>query len=373
MKSKIHLQLSDFIYDLPEHAIAQEPLEKRDSAKLLVKHADGKISHKTIKELASCIPSHALLIVNETKVIPSRLFGYTDQGGRIEIMLLEQDAADQNQWYIIGKPMKKFKTGFKINFDKSCIGSIVEGPTSHGDQPAVAKIKFTADIPFDQWLSMNGYIPLPPYIKREHAKTASSSPDRERYQTVYAAEEYPGSAAAPTAGLHFTQEVFESLQERNIDIAKVTLHVGAGTFLPVKSENIDLHKMHCERYLINRQEWSKIKSAQSKNRPIIAVGTTTFRCIESFQLMLNQSGDSSEKHLDQWQQTDLFIRPKFASDIYQPLTINGIMTNFHQPGSTLLMLISSLLGYGTTQSIYKSAIEKKYRFLSYGDSSLLFL
>jgi S-adenosylmethionine:tRNA ribosyltransferase-isomerase len=281
-------------------------------------------------------------------------------------MLLRPIAGQGNCWDALGRPFRKLQEGFRIEFPGNCTATILRQELN-GTQPYV-EVNF--DLPheeFSNWIDQEGYIPLPPYIARPQAVNAEQSPDRERYQTVYAMER--GSVAAPTAGLHFDKQSWEKLHEAGIETAPVTLHVGGGTFLPVKSAEISQHKMHKESFRMSHRTFDCINSALKDTRPIVAIGTTTLRCVESFALVKKEKG--SEYALNNWLDTDLFIYPKHREDTYQPWAIQGLMTNFHQPESSLLMLVSSLVGYESMKKIYSEAVAQKYRFLSYGDTSLL--
>ncbi len=360
------LQLTDFIYDLPDALIAQEPLKNRDQSRLLLCRG-GLIQDRMFAELATLLPEDSVLVVNDSRVMPSRILGKTKTGGKAELLLLERQG---ETWKTLGKPTRKFTAGSEIFFDDGVIATIVEPPAG-GEAATPFTVKFNlGEAAFSQWLDANGYVPLPPYIARPHAEKAPQSKDSERYQTVYA--ENTGSAAAPTAGLHFTPHVLSELEKKRISLVPVTLHVGAGTFLPVKTNNISEHVMHEERFLLSKASLQVLKDAEENKRNIFAVGTTSLRCIESFHRQFS-SWEEKFSHSNQWHRTRLFIRPKTLHDRYRPWLIDGIITNFHQPGSTLYMLISALLGLDSAQKIYRHAVEKQYRFLSYGDANLYFL
>lgn len=360
------LQLKDFIYELPETLIAQEPLKDRDQSRLLL-YREGSIEDRQFAELAALLPEDSILVVNDSRVMPSRILGKTKTGGKAELLLLEQQG---DVWKTLGKPTKKFAAGAEIFFDGDVIATIVEPPVG-GEAATPFTVKFNLDdVNFSQWLNANGYVPLPPYIARPEAEKAPKSKDSERYQTVYA--ETVGSAAAPTAGLHFTPRILAELEKKRIRMVPVTLHVGAGTFLPVKTDNISEHVMHEERFLLSEASLRTLKDAEENKRRVFAVGTTSLRCIESFHQQFPSWGEKIS-HSGQWHRTRLFIRPKSPQDRYRPWLIDGIVTNFHQPGSTLYMLVSALLGFDSAQKIYRHAVEKRYRFLSYGDANLYFL
>lgn len=365
MESK--LKTSDFSYSLPEELVAQNPCDQRENSRLLI-YDNSQISESVTKDLSNYIDEGTLFVRNNSRVIPSRLLGETIHGGKVELMLIEP-ISDTNecQWKALGKPLKKMKVGSKLIF--SGVEAEITNKNTTDDTPfVVVSFSKTWD-EFYSWLEQTGYIPLPPYIKRNDPKPAHQSEDTARYQTVYAAPK--GSVAAPTAGLHFTNNLIDELiSNKNVDFADVTLHVGAGTFLPVKSDDIFNHKMHHERYFISSESYYKIAKARSEGRKVICIGTTSLRCLESFYLSGLKDSNWEEK-LDRWSSTNLFIYPKDKDYKYKPGLIDGIMTNFHQSESTLLMLISSLLGVDETRRVYQYAKDNKFRFFSYGDSSLL--
>lgn len=365
------LTLSDFIYNLPEDLIAQQPLPHRDDSRLLVYHQGQPFQDTYVKNLPSLIPEGSLVIANNSRVIPSRLIGQLPTGGKAEIFLLEQlPAANSTVWKAIGRPQKKFYDDLQITFKGGCTGTLSQVQHSEGQ---VAPFLVTFDqSPHDffNWIAEFGYIPLPPYILRQDPQPASSSHDTSTYQTVYA--QPVGSVAAPTAGLHFTQELLQELKDKNVSFHTVTLHVGAGTFLPVKTEDLNEHIMHEERFTVPSATISAILKARQEGRKIIAVGTTTFRALQS---LFEKAG--AESNLMEWSdrqiRTQLFVRPKTPTDRFQAWGVDALMTNFHQPGSTLFMLICALLGWEEAKFLYAHAVNERYRFLSYGDSSLLWL
>jgi len=370
------LTLSDFEYNLPDGLIAQDPLKARQSSRLFVRHADESEDHKNFRNLADFIPQDSLVIVNNSKVFASRLVGKLQTGGKIEIFVLEKPKAEDlksNQKSLVpalGRPFKKLKVGTEVYFEGGVTG-VIRNRENDGISSQV-EVEFS--LPAEEllsWMNQFGYVPLPPYIQRKEAKTAGLSEDKNSYQTVYAQHE--GSVAAPTAGLHFEDEVICELKRKNINIAPVTLHVGAGTFMPVKHQEIDQHTMHKELYQIPQKTAEEIVRAKTEGRKIIAVGTTSFRSIESALKLKDGDINSIVECADQWMETDLFVRPRNRSDRYKSRIIDGLITNFHQPGSTLFMLICSLIGYENALSHYQTAIDEKYRFLSYGDSNLFWL
>jgi S-adenosylmethionine:tRNA ribosyltransferase-isomerase len=362
------LTLKDFHYEIPDALVAQEPLSDRAASRLLVHQPSGQIEHSSVRALPDLLPKGTHLIVNDTRVVPGRLLGQTIHGGKIELMLLRPLDSEANVWSALGKPFKKLGLGQKIFFPGNCVAEII-GREEQGAQPSL-QVKF--DLGFEEfwlWMEREGYIPLPPYINRKDAPQAPESSDRERYQTIYAREK--GSVAAPTAGLHFSEELWAELIAKGIVPVPVTLHVGGGTFLPVKSDEIASHNMHRERFMVSDDSYQKLLHAIEQKLPIVAVGTTSLRCIESFARMAREK-DPSEL-LNRWHETELFLYPKTKESRISPWAISGLITNFHQSESSLLMLVSALLGYQTIKDLYDQAIEERYRFYSYGDASLLWL
>lgn len=350
------MKLTDFNFDLPQELIAQKPSGIRGDDKLmLLGRNDGKVCHFKMEDLPSLIEEGTLMVFNNSKVRRSRCYGRREvekqgQGGREqEFMFLNQMSADLKLWQTMVKGAKKVKRGNRYVFNDGSVGTIID---SHGELSGEFRlIKF--DFPLDDsWFAVNGHIPLPPYIKREDDDT-----DSERYQTIYAKE--TGSSACPTAGLHFTQAMFEKLDAKKIERVFLTLHVGLGTFLPVRSENIEDHKMHEEVYSIGFDVAEKINAAKREGRPILAVGTTSVRTLESAsdENGFVKGGSSS---------THIFMYPG-----YKFRCVDQMFTNFHTPESTLLMLVSAFAGRENILSAYKQAIENRYRFFSYGDAMLI--
>ena len=347
------MQLSDFDFDLPEELIATRPAVPRSSAKLLVSR-DGGIQDSQVTELASFLEPGDRLVFNDTKVIPARLSGLrhrvSAQGAtaaKIEVTLLEPQA--DGQWLALLKPLKKVAEGEEIVFTDALRAKVVEKT----DGQAVLAFDLTGDS-FDAALDAAGMMPLPPYIA---AKRAADAQDKTDYQTVFAKNS--GAVAAPTASLHFDETVLASLKDRGVDMSFVTLHVGAGTFLPVKVEDVTTHKMHAEWGRVSQEAAQEIKDTKAKGGRVIPVGTTALRLIESAA----RGGEIAP-----WEgETDIFIYPGFTFHV-----ADALMTNFHLPKSTLMMLVSALAGQDRIKSIYDHAIAQGYRFFSYGDSSLLF-
>ncbi|HOX41468.1 MAG TPA: tRNA preQ1(34) S-adenosylmethionine ribosyltransferase-isomerase QueA [bacterium] len=346
------MKVSDFDFDLPRGLIAQEPALKRDSSRLLVLSRDsGIIQHKVFSELPTLLHSGDLLVMNNSKVFPARLMGERiSTGGKAEIFLSEQKADDTFE--VLGRNLI---AGEKIKFfDSKLIAKIQarEGKT--------ASIKFNiAGEALWEEIERIGQMPLPPYINSKEKENYH----RERYQTVYAKDR--GSIAAPTAGLHFTSDLLEKLQKKGVGITEITLHVGLGTFAPVEVEEITEHKMHSESFSISKETIDAIITAKKENRRVIAVGTTTTRVLEHIFRNLELLTSNPEPR-DITGSTDIFIYPGYKFEI-----IDGLITNFHLPKSTLLMLVSAFAGRDNIKAAYKVAIENKYRFFSYGDAMLI--
>lgn len=340
------MKLHDFYYDLPQRLIAQDPLEQRDNSRLMVLNRQNEtMEHRSFHEIISYLKPGDCLVINNTKVIPARLLGVKEgTGAHIELLLLKR--IDDVTWETLVKPGKKAKPGTRISFgDGLLIGEIID-VVEEGNR----LVRFEYDGIFEEILDQLGQMPLPPYITHELK-------DRNRYQTVYA--KHDGSAAAPTAGLHFTKELLQKIEEKGVTIANVTLHVGLGTFRPVKEENVLDHHMHSEYYCIEQKDADLINEAKSKGNRIIAVGTTSTRTLETASnedgMVVAGSG---------W--TDIFIYPG-----YQFKVIDGLITNFHLPESTLLMLVSALASREFMLQAYETAVKEEYRFFSFGDAMLI--
>ena len=340
------MKLSDFNYILPEELIAQDPLEKRDNSRLMVLHRDtGAWEHKHFYDIIDYLNPGDCLVVNNTKVIPARLMGVKeDTGASIEVLLLKRK--EEKIWETLVKPGKKARIGARISFgDGLLIGEVVD-IVEEGNR----LIRFEYEGIFEEILDKLGQMPLPPYITHRLQ-------DKNRYQTVYA--KYDGSAAAPTAGLHFTEELLEKIQKKGIRIAKVTLHVGLGTFRPVKEENVLEHHMHSEFYMVDEAAADAINETKAAGGRIIAVGTTSTRTLET---VAEPDGHIPVKN--GW--TDIFIYPG-----YQFKAVDCLITNFHLPESTLIMLVSALADRETVLRAYEEAVREKYRFFSFGDAMLI--
>ena len=342
------LKLHGFYYDLPEELIAQDPLSDRSSSRLMVLDKEtGAIEHKIFKDIIDYLNPGDCLVINDTKVIPARLIGEkVGTGAAIEVLLLTRKNDLKDTWEVLVKPGKKARVGAKISFGNGkLIGEIID-IVEEGNR----LIQFTYDGIFEEILDELGQMPLPPYITHKLE-------DKNRYQTVYA--KHDGSAAAPTAGLHFTKELLEKIKEKGIDIARVTLHVGLGTFRPVKEENILDHHMHSEFYMVEQEEADKINNARKNGHRVIAVGTTSTRTLESVA-----KEDGTIPACSGW--TQIFIYPG-----YKFKAIDCLITNFHLPESTLVMLVSALAGREHVLNAYKEAVEEKYRFFSFGDAMFI--
>lgn len=340
------MKLHDFYYDLPQELIAQDPLLDRTSSRLMhVDRATGDIEHKVFYDIIDYLNEGDCLVINNTKVIPARLFG-TREGyeGKVEILLLKR--RENDIWETLVKPGKKCKVGTMLVFDDGLLKAEVLEVVEDGNR----LIKFYYDGIFEEILDELGQMPLPPYITHELK-------DKTRYQTVYA--KHDGSAAAPTAGLHFTKELLEKIEKKGIVIANVTLHVGLGTFRPVKVENILEHHMHSEFFMIEESEAAKINKAKENGKRVISVGTTSCRTLESAA-----TEDGRIKASSGW--TDIFIYPGYSFKL-----IDGLITNFHLPESTLLMLVSAFAGKENIMAAYEEAVKEKYRFFSFGDAMVL--
>lgn len=341
-----NLQKSDFYFDLPEELIAQDPLEDRSSSRLLVLDKEtGETSHHIFKEVINYLNPGDCLVLNNTKVIPARLIGHKeDTGAAIEVLLLKRKENDI--WETLVKPGKKCKPGTKIVFGERLLHATVLETVEDGNR----LIQFSYEGIFEEILDKLGEMPLPPYITHKLQ-------DKNRYQTVYA--KYEGSAAAPTAGLHFTKELLKQIEEKGIDIAYVTLHVGLGTFRPVKVDNILEHHMHSEFYQVTKEAADKINKAKKEGHRVICVGTTSCRTVES-------AADENGMVKEGCDNTEIFIYPGYKFKV-----LDALITNFHLPESTLVMLVSALAGREHILNAYEEAIREKYRFFSFGDAMLI--
>lgn len=340
------MKTSDFYYDLPQELIAQTPVEPRDSSRLMVLgRENGEIEHKHFYDILDYLHPGDVLVINNSRVIPARLYGKrTDTGADVELLLLEQKGA--NRWETLVKPGKRAREGARLSFGDG----LLEGEIVEVKEDGNRIIAFSCQNDFYSVLDQIGQMPLPPYIRQKLE-------DKERYQTVYSRD--LGSAAAPTAGLHFTRELLEKARGRGIEIAEVTLHVGLGTFRPVKVDDVTRHHMHSEHYVLSAQAAETINRAKANGKRVISVGTTSTRTLESVAAARGKieacSGD-----------TDIFIYPGYSFRV-----IDGLITNFHLPESTLIMLVSAFCGYEHTMNAYRIAVEERYRFFSFGDAMLI--
>lgn len=341
------MNTSDFYYDLPAELIAQTPIEPRNASRLMVlDRISGKIEHKIFSQLEEFLNEGDCLILNDTRVIPARIYGVKKETGAVvEFLLLNQN--ENNVWECLCKPGKRAKIGTEFVFGDGLVDCEVVDIAEDGNR----KIRFNCDSKeIYNILDKIGKMPLPPYITQELK-------NGERYQTVYSRE--LGSAAAPTAGLHFTKEMLDDLKNKGINIGYVTLHVGLGTFRPVKVDDVTKHKMHTEHYHISKETADLINETKRNGKRVISVGTTSTRTLES---VATKNGCICEDEDD----TSIFIYPG-----YEFKCIDGLITNFHLPESTLIMLVSAFAGYDNTMNAYKTAVDEKYRFFSFGDAMLI--
>lgn len=341
------MKVSDFNYNLPEELIAQVPIQKRDESRLMVLDKTNKvIEHKVFKDILDYLKPGDCLVRNNTKVIPARLYGVKEETGvNVEFLLLNRIEGDI--WEVMVHPGRRLKKGTKVTFGNGLLKAEILEQLDNGNR----RVKFEYSGIFNEILDEIGLMPLPPYIKEKLN-------DKNRYQTVYA--KYDGSAAAPTAGLHFTEDLLQKIKEKGVEIANVTLHVGIGTFRPVKVENIEEHDMHSEHYYIKQEDADKINNAKKNGGRIISVGTTSCRVLET---VADENGFVKEVEGD----TNIFIYPG-----YKFKCIDCLITNFHLPESTLIMLVSTLAGKDFVMNAYEEAVTEKYRFFSFGDAMFIY-
>lgn len=341
------MKVSDFNYNLPKELIAQVPIKNRDQSRLMVLDRKNKtIEHKIFKDIIDYLQPGDCLVRNNTKVIPARLYGIKEEtGANVEFLLLKR--IDGDIWEVMVKPGKKLMPGVRVKFGNGLLKAEILEKLEDGNR----KVKFEYNGIFNEILNKIGLMPLPPYI---HEKLK----EKDRYQTVYA--KYEGSAAAPTAGLHFTDELFEELKEKGVEVANVTLHVGIGTFRPVKVENIEEHDIHSEHFYIKAEDAEKINKAKKEGHRIIAVGTTSCRVLES---IADANGYVKEVEGD----TNIFIYPG-----YKFKCLDALITNFHLPESTLIMLVSALAEKDFIMQAYEEAVKEQYRFFSFGDAMFIY-
>ena len=340
------MKLEEFDYNLPEELIAQVPIQQRDESRLMVVDREKRtIEDKVFRDIIDYLEPGDCLVRNNTKVIPARLYGKKDTGANVEFVLLKQ--LDGDIWESIVRPGNKLKPGSKVIFGDGLLKAEILDVLEDGTR----KVKFEYDGIFNEILDQIGLMPLPPYIHE-------SLKENDRYQTVYA--KYEGSAAAPTAGLHFTPELLKRIEEKGIKIANVTLHVGIGTFRPVKEENIEEHKMHTEHFYIKQEDVDKINETKKNGKKVIAVGTTSCRVLET----VADENTGLVKQIES--DTGIYIYPG-----YKFKCVDGLITNFHLPKSTLLMLVSALADREFILEVYNKAVEEKYRFFSFGDAMFI--
>lgn len=360
------MKLADYDYHLPEDRIAQFPVQRRDASRLMVVDRSlGRFHHTQFAQIGEFLPQPALLVLNNTKVIPARLIGQKiasqhqvgtgngAPGAKIEFLLL--DRKDESVWEVLVKPGKRVSTGTRVVFGDGQLTARVLARTERGSR----LVRFRYDGDFYAVLSEVGSVPLPPYIKRTPTPI-----DDERYQCVYAESE--GAVAAPTAGLHFTPELFARLKAADIETVELTLHVGLGTFQPVKVTEVEAHKMHAEYFEISDQSAARLNGAMEQKEQIVAVGTTSVRAVETATSGGGRNTDVTSTVLPYQGYTDIFIYPG-----YRFKAIDALITNFHLPKSTLLMLVSAFAGHELIREAYQEAIKQKYRFYSYGDAMLI--
>ena len=339
------MKVEEFNYELPKELIAQTPYDKRDEARLMVLDKENKkIEHRVFKDVLEYLQPGDCLVINDTKVIPARIYGKKDTGANVEFLLLKNLGNDE--WEAMVRPGNKLKVGSKVEFGEGILKAEILEIMPGGNR----KVKFEYEGIFNEILDQIGLMPLPPYI-------TETLKDKDKYQTVYA--KYEGSSAAPTAGLHFTEELLQKIKEMGVEIAKVTLHVGIGTFRPVKVENVEEHEMHSEHFYIKAEEAEKINKAKKNGNRVIAVGTTSCRVLES---VADENGFVKEIEAD----TSIFIYPG-----YKFKCIDNLITNFHLPESTLIMLVSSLAGKDFIMQAYNEAVKEKYKFFSFGDAMII--
>lgn len=348
------MKRTDFYFDLPSELIAQYPSERRGNDRLMVLgRKSGEVSHREMSDLPNLIESGTLMVFNNSRVRKARVFGTKESTGReVEFIFLNKVDDETCVWNTLVKGAKKQKPGMRYEFPDSSVGTILENPQNEGTEFRTVKFDFALT---ENWFEKNGHIPLPPYIRR-----ADDEADSERYQNVFA--DNIGSAACPTAGLHFTNEMLETLERKKIERAFITLHVGLGTFLPVREDNIEDHKMHEEIFTVESDAARKINQAKKEGRPILAVGTTSVRTLESACVAEGGAWRVREGTFE----TSIFMYPGYKFKI-----VDQMFTNFHTPESTLIMLVSAFSSRENILSAYEEAVREKYRFFSYGDAMLI--
>jgi S-adenosylmethionine:tRNA ribosyltransferase-isomerase len=342
------MNIEEFGYDLPKSLIAQYPSPERGASRLMVVHREsGKIEHRSFEEIIHYLNPGDLLVINDTRVLPARLIGRKETGGRCEVLLIPQwNGAANGEWKALIKGVRNRNEGLRIHFEQGLEAEVTK------IKDGKARIRFLTQDNMPEILRETGHIPLPPYIKR-----GDEPLDRMRYQTVFA--EKDGSIAAPTAGLHFTEKMLQAVREKGVVIVSITLHIGPGTFTPVKTEDVEDHPMEAEWTRISRGTTQEIERTKQRKGRVVAVGTTTTRALESFS-------DPEGQVMPGENFSSLFIHPPFRFRV-----IDGLVTNFHLPQSTLILLVSAFAGKELLMNAYQEAVEKKYRFYSYGDAMLI--
>ncbi|MDG1983292.1 MAG: tRNA preQ1(34) S-adenosylmethionine ribosyltransferase-isomerase QueA [Planctomycetota bacterium] len=355
------MRTTDFDFELPQERIAQEPANPRDAARLFVRDpsAGELLQHAKVCDLPDFLRAGDLLVVNDTRVLPARVLGRRATGGQVELLFLQpdEDFADERGWRAMVRPAKKLKPGERVECRAGVVARMLERSSVDGTWAVTLEGANGEERAVEEWLALCGAMPLPPYIQR-----SAREDDAERYQTVYASR--PGAVAAPTAGLHFTGDLLKRLRERGVEIAQVTLHVGAGTFLPVTADRLEDHAMHSERFELSSECEHAVRKARATGGRVIAVGTTSARVLESCRSD-DGSGVPAVVRAGRGD-TRIFLRPGHG-----PTVCDGLFTNFHLPKSTLVMLVSSFIGTAETLAMYRAAVEAEYRFYSYGDATLL--
>jgi S-adenosylmethionine:tRNA ribosyltransferase-isomerase len=336
-----------FDYDLPEELIAQTPLKDRaDSRLMVVDPVEERIEHARFREIGRFLRSGDMLVLNNSKVLRARLHGVkADTGARVECLLVRPVHTVPNEWFALARPAKRLRPGTKLRFDNGRVEAEVTGLAEDG----MRILRFSVDEPMEAFLERAGEVPLPPYIHRPLE-------DQERYQTVYAQQ--PGSIAAPTAGLHFTEALLDEVRQMGVEVRFVTLHVGLGTFRPVKVERVEEHRMHAEWYQVSQETAEAVTRAKAEGRRVIAVGTTALRTLEAAGASGSIESGSGE--------TDLFVYPGYKFRV-----VDALITNFHLPKSTLLMLVAAMMGIDFTKRAYEEAVRERYRFFSFGDAMFI--
>lgn len=342
------MQVKDFDYSLPPELIAQFPADQRDASRMMVlDRKNGAISDERFKSLSNYLRAGDLLVMNDTRVIPARLFGHKQTGGRVEVFLVRRCAGTDEKWHCLIKGSKGLKEGAVLAMSGGMQASIC----SRQDQETWI-VSFFGEEPFEAWLQREGEMPLPPYLQRPAGKS-----DSERYQTIMA--RIPGAVAAPTAGLHFTEALLDTLKAKGIGVATITLHTGLGTFLPVRVERVEEHRIHTEHYHISQETAEAIRQTRQRGGRVLAVGTTTTRTLE--YAADGQGGVKTGSG-----EADIFIYPGYSFKV-----VDALLTNFHLPESTLIMLVSAFAGKDVILNAYQKAVELRYRFYSYGDAMLI--